>query len=325
MGCSASVQTTPKDSSSKYGPMQGKLNINKINAAIDDIVKACKGAGTDEQVLINITANCNSYERDAIVDAYMQKYNKSLSDLLKSELSGNLDKLFVGMYTNRKIYWAEQINEAVKGAGTDEKKLIDLVVSLGTEFIDVDRLYNQMYKNCIHETIVSECGNAPYSKLLQQWLTASKSHNETPEKTAEDLFKAADGAGTNEDVFIKIMTTMYPQHYQKVDAEFNKRYQKSLRSVIKAEFSGKSEYAFLAVHDYLMAPPRFIANMLYTAVKGLGTNDDQIIYCTVLHADVFAKHVASAYSHMGLGDLKKDIKGDLSGKYEKAVLAFWKL
>nr|AMP46324.1 annexin 5 [Spironucleus vortens] len=301
-----------------------QVDQGKISRAVDDIVKACKGLGTDEKKLINTTADCSNMERDAVSELYTQKYNKTLHDLFKSELSGNLEKLFIGMYTNRYVFWAEQIKEAVKGAGTDEKKLIDLLVSTGSEYAEVDRVYTQIYKKCIYETLSSECGNSCWGKLMKAWITNQKTAG-TPLSIAESLQKAAKGMGTNEKTFINLLTTTDSATYQQVDEIYNRLYHKPLRNVIKAEFSGKAEYAFLAVHDYLLQPARFVANMLHLAVKGLGTNDDKIVYTTVLHCNTFAPCIKAAYKVMGFGNIKKALKGDLSGKYERSVLTFWQL
>nr|AMP46331.1 annexin 12 [Spironucleus vortens] len=298
----------------------------KIKRIVSEIAEACKGAGTDEKQLIRVTAECNAMERDAVCKLFSQQKGKSLNGLLQKELSGNLEKLFTAMYTQRYVFWAEQIHEAVKGAGTNEKKLIDLLVSCAdNEYREVDRVYTQLYKRCIHETVSSECGASNWGKLMKAWLKNENAFQGSPQHLAEALFAAAKGAGTDEEVFTHILTSVTHQTYQAVDAEFSRLYQKSLRSVIKSEFTGKAEYAYLAVHDYLVDPIRFVANMLSESMKGAGTNDDKLIYTTVLHSDWCGPYIERAYDMMGFGNLKKDIKRDLTGKYEDAILALWHL
>nr|AMP46336.1 annexin 17 [Spironucleus vortens] len=294
---------------------RGNPEPSKIQRIVEDIVKACKGLGTDEKKLISVTGECTGIERDAVSELYTKTYNKTLHGLFKSELSGKFEKMFLAMYTTRYVFWAEQIKEAVKGAGTDEKKLIDLLVSTGSEYAEVDRVFTQLYKKCIYETLSSECGNSCWGKLMKAWIT-NKRVAGNAQTIAEKLHKAAKGAGTDEKTFIELLTTTDQQTYQQVDQEFSRAYKKELRQVIKAEFSGKAEYAFLAVHDYLIEPARFVASMLKQAVKGCGTNDDKLIYTTALHAQNFAGTVQQAYESMGLGNLKKDLKSDLTGKQE---------
>nr|AMP46330.1 annexin 11 [Spironucleus vortens] len=307
-----------------FNDAYSSISDSKINSAVKTIGKACKGLGTNEKKLIKVTSVSNNIERDAISLLYTQKYNKTLHDLFKSELSGNLEKLFIGMYNNRYVFWAEQIKEAVKGAGTDEKKLIDLLVSTGSEYAEVDRVFTQLYKKCIYETLSSECGTSCWGKLMKAWITNQKTAGNA-QSIAESLHKATKGFGTDEKKIINLLTTTDQATYKQVDEQYKQLYGKLLRDVLISEFSGKAEYAFLAVHDYLLEPARFVANMLHLAVKGLGTNDDKIVYTTVLHCNTFAPCIKAVYKVMGFGNVKNALKGDLSGKYEKAVLAFWSL
>nr|AMP46326.1 annexin 7 [Spironucleus vortens] len=309
-----------------FQTMNLQVDKSKIDKLVTDIEVACKGLGTDEKKLINATACCTAMERGAISESYRVKNNKALESLLKSELSNNIKKLMIGMYTDRYVYWAEQINDAVKGLGTNEKKLIDLLVSCSdAEYANVDRVYTQLYKESVYEALSGDCGKSDWGKLMKAWIKNESVCTGNPTALAESLHKAAKGMGTDEKVFIEILTSVNHQTYQAIDAEYSRLYQKALRSVIKSEFSGKAEYAFLAVHDYLVDPVRFVANMLYLSMKGLGTNDDKLIYTTVLHSDWCKPRIAQGYKAMGFGDLAKDIKGDTSGKYEYALLAFWGL
>lgn len=47
---------------------------------------------------------------------------------LHKELSGNLRQTLMGAFQDRYVYWARKIDEAIRGAGTDEKRLIQLVL-----------------------------------------------------------------------------------------------------------------------------------------------------------------------------------------------------
>nr|AMP46328.1 annexin 9 [Spironucleus vortens] len=311
-----------------HHPYFGQKGIDtaKISNVISEIKAACKGSGTDEKRLIAATASCNAMERDVVCLEYNKQTSKHLVQLLKSELNGNLEKLFVGLYSMRYVFWAQQINAAVMGMGTDEKKLIDLIISCAdNEMAEVDRAYTQLYKVSLLETISSEGGAAAWVKLLRSWVLNKNTAQGNPEQIAKRLREAAKGAGTDEAAIIDVLTGVSHNTYRAVDQEFQRLYQKSLRSVLKSEFSGKSEYAFLAAHDYMIDPVRFVANMLYVSMKGIGTDDDKLIYTTVLHCDWCGPWIGVAYEQMGFGDLRKDIKSDLSGKYETAVLGLWHL
>lgn len=97
-----------------------------------------------------------------------------------------------------------------------------------------------------------------------------------------------------------------------------------MRDVIKSEFSGKSEFAFLLAHDYLLSPAEGIASLINRSVKGAGTDEKSLNFLTVLYSDYMrGPQIIHAYSKFG--DIKKHLKGDLSGDYERVVLAMWGL
>lgn len=138
-------------------------------------------------------------------------------------------------------------------------------------------------------------------------------------KAAQTLY-AATRKGTDEDKFIQIMTTSTHETYRAIDAAFYKEYNKDLRKVIEKEFSWNSKYAFTLCHDFLIDPKKAVASMLKKATKGLGTDNKSIILLTVLFGDYMkGDDIVEAYKPFG--DLVKDLKHDLSGWYEKVVLA----
>ena len=93
-----------------------------------------------------------------------------------------------------------------------------------------------------------------WGRLLRVWIRAANVQPLQPDIAATNLYVAAKGAGTDENVFIQIMSTSSPQAYQMIAQCFQNKYNKTLRDVIKREFAAKSEYAFLLAHDFLMNP-----------------------------------------------------------------------
>jgi len=173
-------------------------------------------------------------------------------------------------------------------------------------------------------SIQSDISNNDWGRLLKAWMQGNNASVMAPEAAADALYKAAKGAGTDEDVFISIMCNMTHENYRAVDQVYLMKYKKPLRKVITEEFVAKSEFAFLLTHDYLLSPVHAIASFINKAVAGAGTDDVMLINLTVLFADYFkGQAIKDAYKQFG--DITKDLKRDLSGKYEDAILAMWGL
>ncbi len=61
----------------------------------EQLHNAMKGAGTKDDDLIRILVSRSEIDMAAIKSEYKRIYNKSLYDALKSELSGDYEKLFL--------------------------------------------------------------------------------------------------------------------------------------------------------------------------------------------------------------------------------------
>lgn len=94
--------------------------------------------------------------------------------------------------------------------------------------------------------------------------------------------------------------------------------------MIEKEMTGKNEFAYLLINDYLMNPAVAVASLINKSVKGAGTDEQMLNNITVLFSDYFRGNmIKEAYKQYG--DVAKDLKGDLTGKYENAVLGMWGL
>ena len=67
-------------------------------------------------------------------------------DDLKGELSGDFEKVILGLMMSQPDYDAYSIKEAVKGLGTDEKALVEVLCSRSNEELQAMKA---SYKKCV--------------------------------------------------------------------------------------------------------------------------------------------------------------------------------
>ena len=91
------------------------MNVN-IEQDAADLRKAMKGMGTDEDAIIKIVANRTNAQRQQIKD-------------LKSELRGKLEDVVIGLFQTQVEYDCDQLKKAMKGSGTDESTLIEIIAT----------------------------------------------------------------------------------------------------------------------------------------------------------------------------------------------------
>ncbi|KFO86659.1 Annexin A4, partial [Buceros rhinoceros silvestris] len=119
--------------------------------------KAMKGFGTDEDAIIDILTKLNVSQRQQVLITYKSTIGRDLIDDLKSELSGNFERVIIGMMTPTTMYDVHELRRALKGAGTDEGCLIEILASRTNEEIRrINENYKLQYGRTLEEDIVSD-------------------------------------------------------------------------------------------------------------------------------------------------------------------------
>ena len=91
--------------------------------------KAMKGFGTDEAALIKICANRTNSQRQQIKAAYKASFGRDLIADLKSELHGKFEDAMIALFTEPIEYDADELRKGMKGLGTNEDTLIEIISS----------------------------------------------------------------------------------------------------------------------------------------------------------------------------------------------------
>ena len=91
--------------------------------------KAMKGFGTDEAALIKICANRTNSQRQQIKAAYKATFGRDLIADLKSELHGKFEDAMIALFAEPIEYDVDELRAAMKGLGTNEDTLIEIIAS----------------------------------------------------------------------------------------------------------------------------------------------------------------------------------------------------
>lgn len=127
-------------------------NFNASNDAAT-LRKAMKGFGTDEDALIEVLCRRTNAQRMDIVRTYKTCYGKDLADDIRSETSGNFEKILVALLTHSSELYARELFEAMYGEGTDEDVLIEVMCTMSNQEIrEISGIFHRMFgKNLEHE------------------------------------------------------------------------------------------------------------------------------------------------------------------------------
>ncbi|XP_066430425.1 annexin A3 [Eleutherodactylus coqui] len=292
----------------------------------DALRKAMKGIGTDEDSLINILTQRSNSQRQLIAKEYLSACQKELKDDLKGDLSGNFEHLMVSLILPPAVFDAKQLKKAMKGTGTSENILIEILASrTSKQMKEVGDAYYTVYGKSLGDNISSETSGDFRKALLflanSRRDESSKVDEHLAKKDAEILYNAGEKKwGTDEDKFVEVLCLRsFPQLRLTFD-EYKNLCNKTFEESIKSEMSGSLEDLLLAIVKCARNTPAFFAEMLHKALKGAGTDEFTLTRIMVSRSDIDLLDIRMEYKKLAGESLYAAIKSDTSGDYGEALL-----
>ncbi|XP_026468259.1 annexin B11-like isoform X2 [Ctenocephalides felis] len=226
------------------------------------------------------------------------------------------------------VYIAKQLEKAMKGLGTDEETLIEVFCTMtNLELQTVRNAYESTYGKSLEDELIGETsGN--FRRLMVSLCNANRDESiEVDEDAAmvdaQQLLQAGELKyfGTDESTFNMILCQRsYPQLRAVFDC-YEKIVGHSIEHAIKSEFSGDIKDGLLAIVESVNNKAKFFAKRLYKSMKGLGTNDSQLIRIVVTRCEVDMGDIKQAFVSEYGDTLEDFIKDDCSGDYKRCLIA----
>ncbi|XP_030583827.1 annexin A5b isoform X2 [Archocentrus centrarchus] len=294
------------------------------NADAEVLYKAMKGLGTDEDAILQLLTARSNAQRQEIKASYKTLYGKDLINDLKGELTGKFETLIVALMTPPIAYDVTLLHSAIKGAGTNEKVLVEILASRKPQQVkDIIAAYKKEYDADLEKDVTGDT-SGHFQRLLVILLQANRQTGiqaETIESDAQALFKAGEEKfGTDEQAFVTILGNRSAEHLRKVFDAYMKLSGYEMEESIKRETSGPLKDLLLAVVKCARSVPAYFAETLYHAMKGAGTDDDTLIRVMVTRSEVDMLDIRSEFRKLFACSLHSMIKGDTGGDYRKALL-----
>uniref|UniRef100_A0AAQ5YK56 Annexin n=1 Tax=Amphiprion ocellaris TaxID=80972 RepID=A0AAQ5YK56_AMPOC len=261
------------------------------DAAVLD--KAIKTKGVDENTIIEILVKRSNEQRQQIKEAYQQASGKPLESALKNALKGDLEDVVMGLLKTPAQYDAWHLKHAMKGLGTDEDTLIEILASRNNrQMTDIKKVYKDEYKKDLEEDIRSDT-SGDFRTALLALCKAGRTEGvceQLIDSDARSLYEAGEGRkGKDCSVFIDILTSRSGPHLRKVKCAGSRA--------------------------------AFFAERLYLAMKGKGTRKNILTRIMVSRSEIDMKRIKEEYKKNYGKTLYQEILDDTKGDYEKILLA----
>jgi len=310
-----------------YGPSPYGMGPSGFNPEQDCRIlhAAVHGSGTDERAIINIIVNRNWAQRSEIRNCYKSLYGKDLIKRLKEDTSGNFKEVVSGMFMTPAEFDAMCLYKAMKGLGTNEGVLIEIIgTRTNQELQMVKDAFQREYKETLEKWVKDETsGN--FKNLLIALLQCNRSMNPNPDpgmcqSDAQALYSAGEGRwGTDESTFIRIFASRSAAEMALINDCYTRLRGKGLLKAIDNEFSGDIKKLLETVVGGLLDPAGYFAKRIREAVKGLGTNDSKLVRVIVSRSEIDLGRIKQAYQTIYGRNMLHDVRDDTSGYYKEIL------
>jgi len=333
------VQSTPKKEEPGTISVSWKVKGGTVRPAkpfmperdAETLRKAMKGLGTDEEAITNVLANRTKAQRQVIASHFAQKFQKDLLKELESECGGDYKVTIQHLMWKRSVLDAQALRKAIKGFGTDESVLIEILCTQASrEIIDIKKDYTKLFERDLDKDVQSET-KGQFKTFLQAILKARRpvDSGTVVANLAEDDAKALFAIGVknwspSNPTFLEIFTQRSYQHLWYLFQQcWPKLSSQNLMEQIGKECKGEELQRGLKtlIRFSTQIPPIYYATQLHDAVAGKGTEDRQLIYIITTRSEVDLIDIKEEYLKLFKKTLPKVIQDETSGNYQKMLLA----
>uniref|UniRef100_A0A4W6D1F0 Annexin n=1 Tax=Lates calcarifer TaxID=8187 RepID=A0A4W6D1F0_LATCA len=295
--------------------------------------------GTDEAKFIMILGNRSVTHLRMVFDAYEKIGETSIEDSIKSELSGDFERLMLAVVQcirSVPMFFAKRLYKSMKGLGTADNTLIRIMISRSEiDMLDIRECFRLRYEKSLYNmikddtsgdykrTLLNLCGGddewGRQSTTSHQLLpTVRPAPNFDPAADAQALRKAMKGFGTDEDTIIDIVTQRSNAQRQEIRQAFKSLLGRDLMKDLKSELSKNLERLIIGL---MLTPAEFDAKMMRKAMEGAGTDEHALIEILVTRSNEEIHAMNDAYQNAYKKSLEEAIQSDTSGHFCRILVS----
>ncbi|KAM7534942.1 hypothetical protein Aperf_G00000095750 [Anoplocephala perfoliata] len=307
-------------------------NFN-VQADAEALYEAMKGLGTDEDAIIKILSQRSLQQRQQIEKTFKSMFGQDLRQQLSKELSGYFKLAVLYSFQDKAHVNARALYRAMKGLGTDETILIDVLCSSTTEEIrDLKEAYNDVLREerqnlarrSLEDDVIHDV-SGDFERVLVALLQGQRRRTFDKEDVTNDcetLYRAGEARrGTDEAAFTKIFVNCSWEELVAIAAVYLETVGNDLFTAVENETSGDYRDSLLTILKSALNRERFYAEVLYRSMKGLGTHDENLVRMIMAHCNTDLANIKEEFLEMYETPLEDMVKGDTSGDQRKFLLA----
>jgi len=280
---------------------------------------AMKGMGTNEKVIIDTVGCRTTADMQLIKRQFAALYQRDLVKDFTDETSGKFRDVLIAICQDPADLDAKLVRQAVKGLGTDESLLSEIICTrTPSELKACAESYQRQFSRNMEGDIKGDT-SGDLAKVYVACLSANRGTRAGDVGAdVEALYKAGAGKiGTDEATFINIIAASTRAHVEAIFWAYAQKYGKSLDTVIRNEMGGDTGKALaqLALPHHVLFAEKILKSM-----KGAGTNDSDLIRLITTQRGRHLKAAGKYFLEVNRKTISAWVGDETSGDYKTILL-----
>uniref|UniRef100_A0A8C8F8Q5 Annexin n=1 Tax=Oncorhynchus tshawytscha TaxID=74940 RepID=A0A8C8F8Q5_ONCTS len=305
--------------------------------------------GTEESIFIMLLGNRSVNHLQMVFDKYQEIAEKPIEDSIKSELSGDFERLMLAVVQcirSVPMYFAKRLYKSMKGLGTQDNTLIRIMICRSEiDMLDIRECFRMSYEKSLYN-MIKEDTSGDYKRTLLAlvhclpWKTHHRHSNHVNDVVVTGSYiiwycikhivwkclikqvfitiVSVMSSGTDEDVIINIVANRSNEQRQEIRQAFKSILGRDLMKDLKSELSKNLERLIIGL---MLTPAEFDAKMMRKAMEGAGTDEHALIEILVTRSngEIQAMNAAYRAGEAYSKSMEDAIQSDTSGRFSQIL------
>jgi annexin A7/11 len=267
---------------------------------------------SEKSKIVELICKLTNEQRQNLKQMYLSSYGTELEKDLKSALSGDAEDLILGLMKTPIDFDAEQIYLSMKGLGTDEDTLSEMIATRPSRrLIRIRERYHELYNETLENDIKGDTSDY-YRNILIAMIQGGRSDNPYPnsQKMKEIVQKLTEDNDSIKDNFVSYFVNCSYGEICTICREYEKATGKYILDSIKNLFSSDEYNFFSILLNYISDPGKFFAEKIH------GFKDKDLIRIIVSRSEENMDEIRDSYKELYNIELIEDIKNHTKGDFQ---------